>query len=227
MKRRILCILMMFALTLPVIPTQVSAKSNIKLNKTYITLPRNKTFSLKLKGSKKKVKWTSNKKKIATVSKKGKVTAKKTGTAYITAKIGKKSYKCKVSVKSSTYINNKLSDAYNWQCEKIWNDGYCNIYHYIEDGTDAIGNKMNIADTIRKLNTAYKKRNRFNKFVSSVQGKKYSKFKTKWPKLDQETVRLKQILDKNGTPKPKSNYYFPYQKYSNYLWELLDILNNI
>lgn len=227
MKKRILCILMTLVLAYSIVPVQVNAKSKIKLNKTFITLQKNKTFSLKIKGSKKKIKWTSNKKKIATVSKKGKVTAKKTGTAYITAKIGKKRYKCKVSVKSSTYINNKLSDAYNWQCEKIWNNGYCNIYHYIEDGTDAIGNKMNIATTIRKLNTAYKKRNGFNKFVSSVQGKKYSKFKTKWSKLDQETVRLKQILDKNGTPKPKSDYYFPYQKYSNCLWELLDILNNL
>lgn len=227
MKKRILCILMTLVLAHSVVPVQVNAKSKIKINKTFITLQKNKTFTLKIKGSKKKVKWASNKKKIATVSKKGNVTAKKTGTAYITAKIGKKRYKCKVSVKSSTYINNKLSDAYNWQCEKIWNDGYCNIYHYIEDGTDAIGNKMNIATTIRKLNTAYKKRNGFNKFVSSIQGKKYSKFKTKWSKLDQETVRLKQILDKNGTPKPKSNYYFPYQKYSTYLWDLLEIVNRL
>ena len=50
----------------------------------------------------KKVKWSSNKKTIATVTRKGKVTAKKQGTAVITAKIGKKKYKCKVKVWQKT-----------------------------------------------------------------------------------------------------------------------------
>ena len=54
----------------------------------------------KVKGTKKKVKWSSTKKSVATVNKKGVVTAKKKGTAYIKAKVGKKTYKCKVTVKS-------------------------------------------------------------------------------------------------------------------------------
>lgn len=227
MRKRILCFLMTFALALQIVPTQVSAKSKIKLNKTYITLPKNKTYTLKVKGTKRKIKWSSSKKKIASVTKKGKVTAKKSGTTYIIAKVGKKKYKCKISVKSSAYIRNRLSDAYNWQCDNIWNEGFCDIYHFIEDGTDALGNKMNIMSTIKKINKAYKKRASFNKFVSSIQGKKYSKFKAKWTNLDKQTVRLKNILDKNGAPKPKSNYYFPYQKYSNYLWDLLEIVNRL
>ncbi|MBQ5473642.1 MAG: Ig-like domain-containing protein, partial [Lachnospiraceae bacterium] len=54
------------------------------------------------KGSKKVsgVKWSTSNKKVATVSSKGKVTAKKKGTATITAKVSKKSYKCKVTVKA-------------------------------------------------------------------------------------------------------------------------------
>lgn len=39
------------------------------------------------------------KEKVATVSKKGKVKAKKPGKTTITAKVGKKKYKCKVIVK--------------------------------------------------------------------------------------------------------------------------------
>ena len=101
------------------------------------------------------------------------------------------------------------------------------IYHYIEDGTDSCGNKLNIDKTISDLNKNYKKRNSWNKFVYSVQGKHYSKFKKTWEKLDAETVRLKNILDKNGTPTPKSNYYFPYQKYSNYIWKLFDNVSNL
>ena len=69
--------------------------------------------------------------------------------------------------------------------------------------------------------------NSYNKYVYSVQGKRYSNFKKTWKKLDGQTVRLKQILDKNGAPAPKSNYYFPYQKYSDNLWKLLDNLPDL
>lgn len=47
----------------------------------------------------KTVKWSTSNKKIATVSSKGKVTGKKAGTCTVTAKVGSKSYKCKVTVK--------------------------------------------------------------------------------------------------------------------------------
>lgn len=45
-----------------------------------------------------KATWKSSNQKVATVSSKGKVTAKKKGTATITAKVGKTTYKCKVTV---------------------------------------------------------------------------------------------------------------------------------
>ena len=75
-------------------------KAKVKLNKTRLTLRVGKTYKLKLKNNKKKIKWSSSKKKVATVSKKGKVKAKKAGTARITAKVGKKKYVCKVTVKN-------------------------------------------------------------------------------------------------------------------------------
>ena len=45
-----------------------------------------------------KATWKSSNPKVATVSSKGKVTAKKKGTATIPAKVGKTTYKCKVTV---------------------------------------------------------------------------------------------------------------------------------
>ncbi|MCQ4636834.1 Ig-like domain-containing protein [Anaerovorax odorimutans] len=74
------------------------AASKIKLSKTKATVTKGKTLQLKVKGTKKKVKWTSSKKSVATVSKKGKVIAKKTGKTIITAKVGKKKLKCKITV---------------------------------------------------------------------------------------------------------------------------------
>lgn len=101
--KKLLTWLFVAMLTLTITPSvNTQAKAKIKLNKTSITLQKGKTYTLKLKGTKKKAKWTSSKKTIATVTKKGKVTAKKSGTAVITAKIGKKKYKCKVKVWQKT-----------------------------------------------------------------------------------------------------------------------------
>lgn len=59
----------------------------------------NHTAQLKMQWVKGKVKWSSSNKKVATVDAKGKVTAKKKGTAKISAKVGGKTYKCKITVK--------------------------------------------------------------------------------------------------------------------------------
>ena len=90
---------LLIVMCLAVDTTTVSA-AKIKLNKTKITLTQGKKYQLKVKGTKKKAKWSSTKKSVAAVNKKGVVTAKKKGTAYIKAKVGKKTYKCKVTVKS-------------------------------------------------------------------------------------------------------------------------------
>lgn len=75
-----------------------NAAKKAKLSKKKLTLKVGTKKKLKVKFAKKKVKWSSNKKSVATVSKKGIVKAKKIGKAVITAKVGKKKYKCKVTV---------------------------------------------------------------------------------------------------------------------------------
>lgn len=79
----------------------VEAASKVKLNKTKATVYVGKSTQLKVTGTKKKVTWKSSNKKIATVTSKGKVTAKKKGTATITATVSGKKYTCKVTVKNT------------------------------------------------------------------------------------------------------------------------------
>ncbi|MGN0488210.1 MAG: Ig-like domain-containing protein [Ruminococcus sp.] len=86
----------------------VNAKS-IKLNKTKITLNKGETYQLKLNVASPKIKWTSSKKTVATVTSKGKVTAKKKGTAKITAAVGKKKYTCTVKVETPKLNKSKLT----------------------------------------------------------------------------------------------------------------------
>lgn len=78
--------------------SQVQA-AKVRLNMTKKTLTVGKKVTLKVKGTRKKVKWSSSNKKVASVSSKGKVKAKKAGKATITAKVGKKKYKCRITVK--------------------------------------------------------------------------------------------------------------------------------
>ncbi len=80
------------------------SKSKVKLSKSSVSLQVGKNYTVKLNGAdSKKVKWSVSKKSVATIKGNGsscKITAKKAGTTYVTAKLGKKKYKCKVKVKA-------------------------------------------------------------------------------------------------------------------------------
>ena len=73
-----------------------------KISKTAISLNIGKKYTLKVTGTKQKITWSSSDKSVATVSSKGVVTAKKGGSAKITAKVLGKSYVCTVTVKGNT-----------------------------------------------------------------------------------------------------------------------------
>ena len=97
-------------MTVPMIFTDLSitpvvqAASSIKISKKKKTLRVGDKYTLKITGTSKKVKWKSSNKKVATVNSKGKVKAKKKGTATITAKVGGKKYKCKITVKKAKVL---------------------------------------------------------------------------------------------------------------------------
>ena len=69
------------------------------ISKSKISILVSQSVNLSITGKTSKVKWSSSNKKVAKVSKTGKVTGKNAGKATITAKVGSKTYKCKVTVK--------------------------------------------------------------------------------------------------------------------------------
>jgi len=97
--KRVVTVFFVFMMVICLLPETAFA-ATVKLNKTKATVYVGKTVKLSVKGTKKKAKWSTSNKKIATVNKAGKVTAKKKGTATITVKVGKKAYKCKLTVKN-------------------------------------------------------------------------------------------------------------------------------
>ena len=84
----------------------VTAAKKPKLSKSKLTITAGKTATLTVKNAKKKVKWSIRKKKIAKITNKsGKKNEKveikglKKGKTVVTAKVGKKKVKCKITVK--------------------------------------------------------------------------------------------------------------------------------
>lgn len=68
------------------------------ISKGNITLTVGHSTKLKVFGAGKKVKWSSSNKKIAAVNKSGTVRAVKAGSTRVLARVGRKTYSCKVKV---------------------------------------------------------------------------------------------------------------------------------
>lgn len=103
-------LMLMVCLTLVLVAEPICSEAAVpKLNRQTVSITVGKTVQLTVKNTKAKVKWSSSNKKIATVTGKGKVKAKKAGKATITAKVGKKSFKCKVTVKKRRNVDKKYT----------------------------------------------------------------------------------------------------------------------
>lgn len=107
----IICSMTFVSLGFAAFAGPVSAASKTELSKKSVTLTKGGTKTIRLKNAGKKVVWKSSNKKVVKIVKKegkykSKVTVKglKKGKATITAKVGKKSYKCKVTVKDKDEI---------------------------------------------------------------------------------------------------------------------------
>ena len=99
-RRKWVCSLFFVFLLLVSISFTALAAPQMGLNKTKLTLVKGATEQLTLSGeSSGKITWKSSKKSVVTVSATGRLTAKKKGTAMVTARAGGKTYRCKVTVK--------------------------------------------------------------------------------------------------------------------------------
>lgn len=107
------------------VPAGASAAKG-KINKKKVTIRVGKTVKLKVKNIKKKVKWSSSKKKVAKVSKKGVVKGLKAGKATITAKAGKKKFRCKVTVKKKKSSSKKPGQSNGGSSGNAGNTGGSN-----------------------------------------------------------------------------------------------------
>lgn len=93
-------ILLFLVIALFTMPLGASAASKIDIReKKAISVTKGKSYILTLEETEGKITWKTSKRSVVTVNKNGKITAKKKGTAVITAKVGTAKYQCKVTVK--------------------------------------------------------------------------------------------------------------------------------
>lgn len=112
--KRIVSVILLLAMCVGnIFITDISSEAATKkaLNITNMTLSKGQSKQLKLSGAK-NVTWKSSKKSVAAVNKKGKVTARKKGSAVITAKANGKSYKCNVTVNQPSKKKNDILIVY-------------------------------------------------------------------------------------------------------------------
>ena len=100
-------VILLAVITALAMAVPVSA-ATVKINKMKVTICTGQTMQLKMAGTKAKPKWFSNSRN-AIVNNAGKVTAKARGTATITAKIGKRSYRCLVTVEAPKISSSNIS----------------------------------------------------------------------------------------------------------------------
>lgn len=125
--------------------TAIAGLSTLKLNSSRITLKPGKSYTLKVNGTKLAPAWKSSNSKVVTVNKKGRITAKKAGTAKITATLGGKKFVCTVTVKKASASSNKTVQNYTKVKNYLNKNG-----RYSEDGSRYI--EMSIdADTTAVL----------------------------------------------------------------------------
>lgn len=98
------------ALPLATVSNVVTVEAaSAKISQKSASMLAGQTLKLKISNKgKNSVKWSTNKKKVATV-KNGTVTAVGKGTAVITAKVGNKKLKCKVTVKANEFKVAKMN----------------------------------------------------------------------------------------------------------------------
>lgn len=99
-----------------IVPFNCEAASKVKLSSTKKTIEVGKTVKISLKNNKKKVKWSVSNGKIKITKKTNKyakIKAIKRGTATLKAKVGKKTYKCKITIKNANKEEEVKESSFN------------------------------------------------------------------------------------------------------------------
>lgn len=108
----------------------------------------------------------------------------------------------KDSTQSENTPKNKIAEIRNYIVSDIWNKGFCDIDHYMGDGKSSTGESIDIDFTLAQLDTAYKKKADYDKYIQGLDTTKFADIKNIWSKLSAESDVLYNKIKSN---KPTAN----------------------
>ena len=102
----------------------------------------------------------------------------------------------------------KLTDVAKWATGDLWNDGFCDIYHYVESGTNAVGDDMDIEFTVNNLKLTMEKRSEYDAFIHTLDDSvpEQAQLISAWDKMMEQTdILYQKVLSE--TPRPADETY--------------------
>lgn len=114
-----------------------------------------------------------------------------------------------------------------WLISDIWNDGFCDISHFIGSGTDSTGRTMDIDFTLKKLGKAMEKKAGYDAYINSLTGAQYDDLKDIWSSLSPEIDRLYAQLQAQKPAAGDNSYDFDLGLYDQYSEAFEDEIDNL
>jgi hypothetical protein len=192
------CLIVSLCISVSLIAGSTSVyAATIKLSQKSSTLVVGQKKTLKVKGTKKKVAWSSSKKSTVTVNKNGVITAKKKGSATITAKVAGKTLKCKVKVENP-YLNETSQVVLIGKSVQLKLNGTKQKVSWSsKNSTVATVDKNGLVKGMKAGNTT---------ITATVSGVKYT-CDVKVISLADNYAKLKSFIQKKGTLDDEGNLY--------------------
>ena len=85
--------------------------------------------------------------------------------------------------------NISLNEIEGWLIGDIWNEGFCDFYHYEEDGKSSLGETIDIDFALSRFKKSYEKKVEYDAYINSLPDS-YDTLKETWSKLSDEMDKL-------------------------------------
>ncbi len=94
------------------------------------------------------------------------------------------------TVEETTMQSNiSLNEIEGWLIGDIWNEGFCDFYHYEEDGKSSLGETIDIDFALSRFKKNYEKKAEYDAYINSLPDS-YDSIKETWNKLSVEMDKL-------------------------------------
>ena len=115
-----------------------------------------------------------------------------------------------------------MHNAYNYIVADIWNEGFCNIEHYLYTGTDSVGEPLDIKKTLDDLKMNFEKKASYDAYFENLDTF-YGEIKNSWSNLSKETDRFyNEVITHEIKPGVEADFFNTVQfcEYRDYFGDL-------